>query len=374
MSNEAASWKPEIELGRNWPEQIIVDHAPYWRAWRRQAPEIEASSAREYDRIARHWIPFANGKDVKPQLLLAWSEYCRKLPSRYSKTGVLDLRTLGVYHRKVKSYLHWLHTVGALSIDPSGCMPFVRGPAPEPKLIFTHEEYQQMVKVASNGGAYVSLGVDWLIVLGYHTGLSLVDCATLKWEDVIIREDGPCFVKRIRRKMRSRQGTKATSMIPIIVGGELWVWFKRRERRRHENSERGEGIDYVHQDAAQAHTEGDGITLRTALSDLFKEALGEKRAGRSFRHLRNTFASRLINAGNDSLLVSKMTGHSRLDQLSDYVVPDQSAMQQAILRGLRHAEGTPPLPAHTVPPDEAAAQQPNSLASDDAGGTAINER
>ena len=343
MNSEAERF--DIEIGRNWPEQIIVDHAPYWRAWRRHADPVEPKSQEIYRVVGRSWIAFANGKNIGPRLMMDWMRYVTSKPA-LAKTAkaagaCICNRRVEKYRYIVGSYLRWLHLMGAITQNPSDCMPKVRPTPPSQKLIFTHEEYLRMVEY---GRQYGSLDTQlWLLTLGYHTGMSLIDCCTLRWEQVELPEDGPCFIRRMRSKLAKRYGTKCMCTIPIIVGSELWVWFKQLQRKANYEGEEA-GIDFVHQEAAEM-----SITYPPQptfeMSAFIKAALGADQKNRTFRNLRNTFASRLINSGTDSVLVSKMTGHKTVAQLADYVVPDQGAMQEAILKGIRFVEGKTILPA-----------------------------
>lgn len=339
MNNEQV----QIELGRGWPEQVIADHAPYWRKWREQNP-LPQISEKIYVNVAKHWIPFANGKNLGPKLMLEWNEYCL---TRMRELGAATNFVMK-WHQRVRAYLRWLMVMGVITVDPGVALKSPSKPPSKPKKIFTHEEYRKLVERAP------TQTIAWLLVLGYHTGMSLVDCCTLEWDEVKLPESGPCYIQRIRSKMHGRHGTRATATIPVLPGGELWVWLKRIEKYRD--------LGPVSVDACESYHDG---SLNWALVQFFKND------ERSFQHLRNSFCSRLINSGTDAVLVSKMTGHSSLTQLADYVAPDIESMQNAVLRGLRYAESGSTLPSRAVLPSQELPQAPTSLASD-TGGAAIN--
>lgn len=333
----------DIEIGRNWPQQIIVDHAPYWRAWRKQTRNCTDRSEQLYEKIGRLWIAFANGKNIGPKLMLEWMARISSIRNPKSIDGISKVR-ISKYRSRTAAYLKWLRLMGAIQIDPGDCMPKVRNEPPAPKQVYTHAEYLKMVAYAEENPAFMMH--QWLAILGYHTGLSLVDCCNLRWDQVELPDDGPCFVRKIRTKLVRRYGSRATATIPILVGSELWVWFKRLQRKRQLNIEpaQEDHITFVHEEAAD--------TLAWSfkgpseeMARFIRAALGRDGSkDRTFRHFRNTFASRLINAGIDSVLVAKMTGHLSVNQLVTYVVPDQAAMQQAILKGLRSVEAATILP------------------------------
>lgn len=334
----------EIEIGRNWPEQTVVDHAPYWRAWRKQARQCRPMVEMVYGLIGSAWILFANGKNLGPQLMLDWMQHVVNIPSKKSGTGVISGPYAIRYRSVTASYLSWLRLMGAIQVDPSPCMPKIRSTPPQPKQTFTHEEYIRMFAYAEERGSCATH--QWLLVLGYHTGMSLVDCCGLRWSQVQLPDDGPCCIRKMRAKLISRFGTRSTFTVPIVVGSELWVWFKKMQARHKNDIDNTGANDFVNPEA------GDWLSIRyeeptQQMTWFIRKAIGGEKARnmRSFRNLRNTFASRLINAGVDAVLVSKMTGHQTLSQLAEYLVPEHGSMQEAVLKGLRHVEGATVLPA-----------------------------
>lgn len=327
--------KPEIELGRNWPAQIIVDHAPYWRAWRKQVPPIKANSEAMLELIGQTFIRFANGKNLGPRLMIEWMEHVRKIPGNKKGTTIGN-SWAGKYRATIKAYIRWLFLCGAITNDPSECLPIVRTPVPAPKRVFTHEEY---LKVRDYGMEHGRATEVYLWTLGYHSGMSLVDCLSLTWRDVKLVDGGASFIHRVREKMGRRTGEQSRSIIPIIAGGELWVWLKRQQREHELDLDRTGDGDYVRQEAGIWWENKRLDQPSETMANFIRSALGKDVAdGRTFKHLRNTFASRLINSGIDAVLVSKMTGHSNVNQLAEYVLPDLTVMQDAILKALRRVE------------------------------------
>jgi integrase len=327
----------EIQMiGRHWPEQIIVDHWPFWRAWMK-TKTIGEDRRRVNELVGRQWAEFANGKQLGPQLMVDWMQLVR------SRTGIkgrmLCEARVNIWRMITAAYLRWIHLMGAIEKDPSVCLPKCRKTPPTQKAVFTHEEYLRMVKYGEDNGYTTEL---WLLTLGYHSGMSIVDCCTLRWTEVQLEDNGPCYIRRIRTKLSPRYGIRAMCTIPIIVGNELWCWFKRFQKIRTEQLafEREEHLQYVSQ-AAVDLMETSGMEATWTMSTFIRRALGQDHKGRTFKHLRNTFCSRLINSGTDSILAAKMTGHADPKQLADYVVPEQEAMQGAVLRAWRHVENKP---------------------------------
>jgi integrase len=328
----------EIEvLGANWPEQIIPSYDRFYKIWRSQyASELSKSSVDDYWAMGMHWCAFANGKSLTPRLMLEWHLWLMDLKRPNSPTKKIAPARVNRHHSVIKKFLRWLKVMGVITLDPSLALPTLRTPAPAPRKKFEHEEY---LRIISYGSRLPNRHCQtWLTMLGYHTGMSLVDCAHLKWDEVVLRDDAPSYIQKIRAKLRARLGRKATCMIPIVAGGELWRWIKRLESRRHKNYKRLDGIDYVHQDAPLFYA-CDNPTISERMRSFFAEELSWRGIeGRSFKHLRNSFCSRMINSGNDAVLVSQMTGHQRLEQLAEYVVPDIRALQDAMIRALRWVE------------------------------------
>jgi len=238
----------------------------------------------------------------------------------------------------VKSFLSWMALMKFIKRDPSPYMPHIRQDPPKAIKLWSHDDYLRLVEFCNDKLEY-QLNL-WLIILAYNTGMSISDCCLLTWSEVALKIDGPCYIKRIRRKMKARTGARATCVIPIIPGSELWVWFKRMERARGllYPEDRYQGVEWVNQDAAESY---DTKELKRSFYSLFKAVFGVEVAGRSFRNLRNSFCSRMVNSGVDSVLITKMTGHTRLDQLSAYVMPDLRALQDAMRTGMKWVEQHP---------------------------------
>lgn len=274
--------------------------------------------------LMKRWAVIANGKNLDPLLIMEWNESL--------KSSTVNTGTLSRYQGYIRAFLAWMKGVGAIKMDPS--LVLSRFPQhPSRRMIpFTHSEYERIVAYGEAHPERYAL-VTWLVVLSYHTGFSFIDCCHLRWDEVFIDPNGPCYIQRVRLKMQSRTGNRSMCTVPIIVGGELWNWLLRLSKAHMATS------DFVHPEAVAFYQHSRVAAIRH-FPQLFNAALGgwRNRKGRTFRCLRNTFCSRLLNAGVDPILVSKMTGHTRLEQLSVYVTPDIRVMQEAVLRGLNHVK------------------------------------
>lgn len=320
--NEDLANLPSTELQRvtaSWPDQRVEDYQPYMKLWRSQFND-GAMTAKRYAGFCKVWCNLANGQRLDPVLILKWNELMRN-----GRNGTTIMR----WNMMLRAFLNWLRDIGIIQMNPSVALARLPQTPPRHTGVFSHAEYTKIVAYGTENPDQFAVAT-WLVVLSYHTGLSLVDCCDLRWDEVHIDPNGPCYIARIRQKMKMRSGKKALCTIPIVVGGELWNWIIRLEKQYRGNN------PYVHPEAPLLYADK-SVEPKRRFQKLFARALtwrGVK--GRTFRSLRNTFCSRLLNAGVDSALVAKMTGHSNLSQLLTYATPDIRTMQAAVTRGLKH--------------------------------------
>lgn len=357
----------EVELlGRGWPEQRIPKYNDYFKIWLSQFTELRPRSIEHYQGTGKIWCAFANGKDLTPRMMIEWHV---SIANRLSKDRKSRMNPCMVnkHNATVKRFLGWLKLVGVITHDPSIAVPWLKQPERLPPRPWLHEEYRKIIDYGNDNQHARLDGLVFLVVLGYHTGMGLVDCCYLRWEEVVLSEDKPSYIQKFRAKLGQK---KVLATIPIVPGSELWVWMKRLEARRATNYKRHDGIEYVHQDLPGYYECPVPSIAKRLKGWLFIPAIGRDQMGnRSFRHFRNSFCSRLINSGSDALLVSKMSGHRDLSMLSSYVLPNLRAMQDALVNGMRWAEGEsgPDLPRrfltlpsspepNTSPPSQAAGQ------------------
>lgn len=319
------------EVAKLWPPQIISNHEFWFKTWWNSIQEnYTRSSAQEYQLVGKRWIAYANGRDINPRLMLDW--HLHILSMRTRDGNPFKPMHLKRHHIVVSRYLKWLKNCNVIAHLPTSFLPKPSTPAPLPPKAWKHSEHVAIMRYAEGRPEFQRIA--WIWCLSYHTGMSMPDCCYLKWEDVKLRTDGPCSITIIRQKGRRRFGARAQCVIPILPGGELWCWLRRLEADRHE------GQTYVHRETGYTYRHS-RYYYATNLKILVAAAIGKENIkGRSFRHLRNSFCSRVINGGADSVMVSKMTGHTNLEQLAEYVVPDQRSMQEAIHKGLLWAENS----------------------------------
>jgi integrase len=331
MAEEKAALE-RLALGRNWPKQVFFDHTPFWRVWRAQRErDFVRSTKNKYIKVEKLWLPFSKGRNLDPKLMIEW----HALVVRYYSRGNPNYsrRWVSLCVAVVPAYTRWLMLMGAITCDPGPCMPPMRCEPPKKKEIFTHAEYQKIVTVAVRDHSDINYA--WLIVLAYHTGMSLVDCSLLEWSEVHLSENGISYIERVRKKMKLR--TSKRCVIPIPFGGELWTWLKGMDRPAEGEWQEGDGPNYVAPLLAEQYVSDFG-RFQGRFRQVLINALDERDRTRGFRHLRNTFVSRLVNSGGESALICKMTGHESLDQLAAYLVPDLAALQKVLITGMRSVD------------------------------------
>lgn len=364
------------EVCKAWPNQVISNHEYWWKVWMDSLPRnYSRTSVVEMKIIGKRFAEFGNGRAINPRMCLDW--HLHVLTFKGTKGGQFGPIRIRRYLTDLKRYLGWLTGCNIIKADPSRYMPSIYVPPPLAQKSFTHAEYLGMMRFAEGQPRFQTAA--YLICLGYHTGMSLVDCCHLKWEEVTLRDDGPSFIQRIRTKIRMRVGARAMCTIPVLAGSEVWRWLKRLQADKPANAV------HVHREAIQQYNSWHGKHLRERFTAVMAAGVGGKQNlnGRSFRNLRTSFTSRMVNSGSDSVLVSKMTGHQNLEQLAEYVVPDVRKMQECVHNALRWAEAQdmPPEPTPNIialpspPVTEKTGELPRlptSLASE-AGGAANSQ-
>jgi len=173
---------------------------------------------------------------------------------------------------------------------------------------FTADDYAAIMEHVGAAKPYWRLAC----ALAWHTGLRMVDVANLQWEHV----DFSVRVLSVKPIKLQRFGQQ----LEIPMADELYEALI----QRHTESTTEEPGEYVQPDMMMAYKYG-----RTRLVEQFEQL--RKRAGLSggsFHSFRHAVATRLINAGADSLVVASITGHS-LKQLKEYTHVSMEAKRNA---------------------------------------------
>lgn len=265
------------------------------------------------------FLPFINEKkSLTRTTLVEWMQHLQA-------TGLSSAKINRVVFT-VKAFIKWLKSSGYIYEDISDAIRTLNTPGPKDAVIITEEEYNK-IKTYCTGREWCQLHL-WLIILGYRTGMSLIDCCHLRWCNVHLDDNGPSYITIYRIKTE-RFGLKSKCQIPIIPFSDVHTWLLHL-KKNVVRYPRKDGIDdYVHPD-------GPGFydctfqNLRNDFKNIFMRAGMER--GKTFKHLRNSFCSNLVNSGAQIALICKMTGHSNVKTLLGYIKPDNKSLQDELAK------------------------------------------
>lgn len=336
MSNEITNL--EVLPPENQPDPLVpvklkqaTTLPNLWWKWQQTREPLRPATRVCYHITGRMFIEFFQNRKFAPEEFLRWHDYVR---GRKTKLG--DPIKPGYVNRingYVRAFLRWLHQMRFITYDLSQCLPRLSAPATSAPIAVTEEQYQAMKKWAHD--RLWAQPFLWLIILGYRTGMSLIDCCHLRWENVHLDDNGPSYISIIRQKMATRSGEKARCQIPIIPGSDLHKWLL--GRKQVVNYKRFDGInDYVHQDCPGLYAWSGGFDgIHEQLRRIFKGAGIPK--GTTFKNLRNSLCSNLVNSGMNIALVCKITGHSNPKMLLTYLKPDRMALQDGMAKAYAYS-------------------------------------
>lgn len=330
----------------NWPSQYLPELPQLYSMWVSLRTDLSKHSIDSMVTAGKRFCRFMEGRDLTPQTMLLWMRELQQSKNKYG--GPLDPAKINKHNSYVRNFLKWLKLLRKIQADPSGILPRLRHNPPAPPNPFTDEEYEKMKAYCRNKPRFQPFL--WLIIIGYRTGLSMVDCASLTWDEVVLRDDGPCFISRIRQKLRFR-GERARCVIPILPGTDLHDWFLLLRSARNLKSTAPDGLDYVCPDA-YFHFTRSAVRVSYPFRDIINGSLKpskDPKHKRTFRNLRQSFCSNLINSGADAALVCRMTGHSNLEMLIRYVKPELTSLESALKKSYEYAAATHPLRVSAPP-------------------------
>jgi len=315
---------------RDEPLRKITTLKTLWDSHVALKGELAPNTIKYLEPIGRHLCSFFESREISPQALTEWAlsyqegglnkkDPKKPASARYNRVIVT-----------VRGFFGWLHQMEYTRGNYGLVLKFMAGGNPKESLIITEEEFERMKKYASNKPHLQSYL--WFCILSYRTGLSLVDCCHLRWCDVHIDNNGPSYI-RIRRIKTRRLGPKSVCHIPLLPGTDVWQWLmmlKAAPRYKFANGP----SDFVTQD-------GPGLYMcKFSRIDNVMKSFFERSGvrGRSFRHFRNTFCSNLVNSDCQIALVCKMTGHSNVQTLLNYLRPDLRSMQDGLSKAFQFAQ------------------------------------
>lgn len=291
----------------------------------------------EWKCISRRFCKYFAHRKLTPQTMVEWVEYLRSIRTDEKFPKSLNARHINSINRRLRGFLRWLKRMRYINDDLAECIPTLITEAPPSPRMITEAEYEA-IKAYCKGNERWQTQL-WLIILGYRTGMSLADCCHLRWEQVHYSDTGPSFID-IRRMKMKRHGDAARCLIPIIPGSDLDDWL--RKLMTVPRWKRHDGVnDYVHQEAeALFHVIHRFSTLQRNFQQIFQTVGIPK--GKTFKCLRNSMASNLINSGMPIPLVCKITGHRDVNTLTGYLKPDERALEEGMFKAQQYSAATLP--------------------------------
>ena len=218
-------------------------------------------------------------------------EYIAGLKDRYQPSSVNRIA------HSIKIFFKWMVKRGYMEEQVIDRFPrgLVSVPT-KPIITFTQEDYEVM-KVAAKGTRYYAL-----IVIGWNTGMRLVDCAALRWDEVDFKGG------MIKKKPSKTEEHETVVEIPLTV--EL--------RELLEPLYRDRSGEYINSLIAYKAIGGD---LSKAFERFLKKhGLYEK--GKTFHAFRRSAISRWLSHPNaDIMTVRHLSGHKNIRSLIPYFKP-----------------------------------------------------
>lgn len=257
------------------------------------------------------FIKYIGSGAMSPENINGYAEHLRR-------SGISS-STIGKNLTMLKKFFIWCWKMGHSSVRWYEYLPTVKGQACAIPEIIQHHEYLQIRKFCYDKDR------DWLVVLGYHTGLRLGDCCCLRWSNI----DQENQVIKVTPRKTARK-TAISVSIPYSTGSDLHKLIVEKWETRDQGSD--VGTDYVCPDMAIYYL---GTPTNQVVPAMFNVIF--KRAGiigRTFKHFRSTFESRMANSGMNIGLAAKITGRSDTKTLLRYIRPDMDAAREGIARAM----------------------------------------
>jgi integrase len=314
--------------------------ANLWQAWVGMK-ELRPNTIKRYDSVGRMFCKFFESEDcgglghkLSPIGMTEWMHMLRTRILDFRVKRPLSAASINKINHILKPFLRWMKKMHYVNSDLADCIPTLLTGPPKETLIITEADYETL-KAYCSGRAWCQTHL-WLFILGYRTGMSLIDCCHLRWRDVHLNDNEPSYIDIHRIKMATRMGDRAKCQIPIVPFSDLHLWLL---NLRHVTPwKRADGItDYVHQ-------EGPG--LYACVFQKFRQDMKNimLRAGldpkKTFKCFRNSLCSNLVNSGMSLPNVCRITGHNSVQVLMGYLKPDRRVLQDGMARSQQYSAST----------------------------------
>lgn len=246
------------------------------------------------------WFEGTNGQDVTPALVTTVD--LREYQSHMLTVRGLKPATINRRMAAIRAWLRWAKGAGVIQDLPR--FPHQASiPRGAPKALDKLEEARFLRAVEREGNGRDSA----LIALMLYAGLRVGEVVMLQREDVEISERKGRVIVRAGKGMKHRAVPlclEARNMVRpwLLKVTKKWVFPGHSEHLSVRAAQ-----DVIKKYAYLAHLEG--VTPHT---------------------LRHTFATRLLRAGKDIVIVATLLGHSRLDTTARYTRPGWTDLERAV--------------------------------------------
>ena len=293
-------------------------------AWRRSEPSLEwkhlyeewarfrndLSTESKYD-IKRGIWSFLDWLHGRPFTVTELQRYQDQLKARCQPSYVIrEMKFLRIFTA-------WLTEQKYLKVDPSLMLAKVHLPKKEPREGFTPEEY---IKLRDYGDR----DLHDLVVVQFHTGLSMIDACELLWEEVDLNT---MMIRRKRRKMATRTGIK--QRVPIHINTDLHSLLLLANTNGEFKTGAGDLVfPRLHAMYwSNKSKRRSGQLLRMRLHNACK-ALGITPKGS--HGFRRGLLSAIATPNKANLAnVMRVSGHSSIEMLMRYVKPDEEDIRES---------------------------------------------
>ncbi len=329
----------EMEVVTKLPEETFAMRQPQarklvtlhnlWEVHVRTKGDLMKSTRYECANAGRLFCSFMKEKAFSPDVMTQWFLFLKDVHRGPDGEPISAYYTNKINYR-IRTFLRWLKMMGYLTEDFSACIPSLKCNAIKEAKIITEDEFER-IKAYCKTKLHFQPHL-WLCILAYRTGMSLIDCCYLRWEQIHLDPTGPCYIK-VHRIKSARFGADAACFIPLIPGTDVWRWLgflkKAPRYRRHDGIE-----DYVHQDTTGLY-ECTWQRIQQDFKAIFKFAKVE--GDKTFKHFRNSFCSNLVNSEVQLALICKMTGHKNIKTLLRYLKPDIKSLADGLNKAFHFA-------------------------------------
>lgn len=276
------------------------------------ASKMSVSASRAYNtrKAIAEFAVYLNRRDgISPSAVAEYGSHLQKIGNGPS--------TIAFKFSILSNFFSWLYRMRYTEHRWDEYLPKVRVPAPEDPKIVQHSEYLKLIETCRDRDRR------WLIALSYNTGMRLGDCCKLKWSDI---DRAQQFIHKKQSKTARTSGSRV--MIPYISGSEIHQFIDELWLCRDEENNTGE--DYVCPSLYLSYI-SNKESISHSIRRIFRLA---GIPGKSFKHLRCTFESRLANSGMNLVMATKISGRSDPRQLMRYVKPDLEAAREGVAKAL----------------------------------------